>query len=69
MSNLVRYQFLWRDILLEKDFDVLSAVHKYGYSDQSHLLREFKRYHSMDIQEARNLAIHDVVNIQDVSDG
>lgn len=69
MSNLVRYQFLWRDILLEKDFDVLSAVHKYGYSDQSHLLREFKRYHSMDIQEARNLAFHDVVNIQDVSDG
>lgn len=55
--------------MLEKDFDVLSAVHKYGYSDQSHLLREFKRYHSMDIQEARNLAIHDVVNIQDVSDG
>lgn len=69
LSNLVRYQFLWRDILLEKDFDVLSAVHKYGYSDQSHLLREFKRYHSMDIQEARNLAFHDVVNIQDVSDG
>lgn len=67
LSNLVRYQFLWRDILLEKDFDVLSAVHKYGYSDQSHLLREFKRYHSMDIYRARMLAFHDVENIQDVS--
>lgn len=69
LSNLVRYQFLWRDILLEKDFDVLNAVHKYGYTDQSHLLREFKRYHSMDIQKARMFAFHDVENIQDVSAG
>lgn len=67
LSNLVRYQFLWRDILLEKDFDVLNAVHKYGYTDQSHLLREFRRYHSMDIRNARMLAFHDVENIQDVS--
>lgn len=41
LSNLIRYQFLWRDILCEPDFDVLSAVHKFGYTDQSHLLREF----------------------------
>ena len=44
LSNLIRYQFLWRDILCEPDFDVLSAVYKFGYTDQSHLLREFKRY-------------------------
>lgn len=65
LSNLIRYQFLWRDILCEHDFDVLSAVHKYGYTDQSHLLREFKRYHSMDIRSARALAFQDVENIQD----
>lgn len=67
LSNLVRYQFLWRDIIYETKFDVLNAVHKYGYTDQPHLLHEFKRYHSMDIYRARALAFHDVENIQDVS--
>lgn len=66
MSNLIRYQFLWRNILCEPDFDVLNAVHKYGYTDQSHLLREFKRYHSMGIHKARTIAFKDVENIQDV---
>lgn len=66
LSNLIRYQFLWRDILCEPNFDVLSMVHKSGYTDQSHLLREFKRYHSMDIHKARITAFKDVGNIQDV---
>jgi len=66
LSNLIRYQFLWRDILCKPDFDVLSAVYKFGYTDQSHLLREFKRYHSMDIHNARMMAFKDVGNIQDV---
>lgn len=66
LSNLVRYQFLWRDVLAGPGFDVLSAVHKFGYTDQSHLLREFKRYHSMDIHKARSIAFKDVGNIQDV---
>lgn len=65
LSNLIRYQFLWKDILCDKDFDVLSAVYKYGYTDQSHLLREFKRYHSMDIHKAIEMAFKDVGNIQD----
>lgn len=69
LSNLIRYQFLWRDILFEPDFEVLSAVYKYGYTDQSHLLREFKRYHSMNIHNARFAAFKDVGNIQDVFDG
>ena len=66
ISNLVRYQFLWKDILCESDFNVLSAVCKYGYTDQSHLLREFKRYHSMDIHNAKTIAFKDVGNVQDV---
>lgn len=65
LSNLIRYQFLWRDVLYEPDFDVLSAVQKFGYTDQSHLLREFKRYHSMNIHKARIVAFEDVGNIQD----
>lgn len=66
LSNLIRYQFLWRDILFKPDFDVLSAVHKYGYTDQSHLLREFKRYHSLDIHSAKSVAFENVGNIQDI---
>ncbi len=66
LSNLIRYQFLWRDILCEPDFDVLGAVHKYGYTDQSHLSREFKRYHSLDIASAKFVAFENVGNIQDI---
>ncbi len=66
LSNLIRYQFLWRDILCEPKFDVLSAVYKFGYTDQSHLLREFKRYHSMDIYSAKSIAFENVGNIQDI---
>ncbi len=66
LSNLIRYQFLWRDVLCRPDFNILNAVHQYGYTDQSHLLREFKRYHSMDIQSAKAVAFKNVENIQDV---
>ena len=66
LGNLIRYQFLWRDILSEPDFDILNGVHKYGYTDQSHLLREFKRYHAMDIRSAKNMALGNVGNIQDI---
>lgn len=65
LSCLVRYQFLWRDILCVEDFQILNAVHQYGYTDQSHLMREFKRFHSMDIQSAKRMAFADVANIQD----
>lgn len=66
LSNLVRYQFLWRDILLQPDFTIMDAVYRYKYTDQSHLLHEFKRYHSMDIHMAREVAFSDVGNIQEM---
>lgn len=69
LSNLIRYQFLWRDILHERQFDMSNAIYKYGYTDQSHLLREFKRYHSMDIRSAKAAAFQHVENIQDVFPG
>lgn len=56
LSNLVRYQFLWKDIVTRNDFDIMDAVHKYGYTDSAHLMREFKRYHSMNIRAARDMA-------------
>lgn len=50
-SSLVRYQMLWRDIV-RGGFDVLDAVEKYGYSDQSHLLNDFRRRHLMNPKQA-----------------
>lgn len=64
LCNLVRYQCLWNDILRVPDFSVLDAVHKYGYTDQSHLMKEFKRYHTMDIRSAKKFADPNVENIQ-----
>lgn len=64
LCNLVRYQCLWSDILYDPGFQTADAVYRYGYTDQSHLLREFKRYHTMDIRQARAHAFDDVGNIQ-----
>lgn len=44
-SSLVRYQFLWQGMVLSPKFNTLDAVEKYGYTDQSHLLRDFKNRH------------------------
>lgn len=63
-NNLVRYQLLWNDILRDSEFNIMDAVYKYGYTDQSHLMREFKRYHKMDIRTARKYAFDNVGNIQ-----
>ncbi len=47
LSNMIRYQYLWQEILFSPQFDVQNAVHKYGYHDQAHLLNDFKKYHSL----------------------
>lgn len=41
-SSLVRFQLLWRDLL--SGADVFDAVVKYGYTDQPHLLHDFRKY-------------------------
>lgn len=64
LCNLVRYQYLWNEILNNPRLRILDAVYKYGYTDQAHLMREFKRYHTMDIQTAKAYARHHVGNIQ-----
>jgi len=43
-ANLIRFQNLWRDVAMANNFDVHDAVAKYKFTDQSHLLRSFKRY-------------------------
>lgn len=41
-----------QEIIFSKGFDVLDAVKKYGFTDQSHLLNDFKRRHLMLPREA-----------------
>ncbi len=64
LCNLVRYQCLWNGILRNPRLSIQDAVYQYGYTDQSHLIREFKRYHTMDIAKARRYAYQNVGNIQ-----
>lgn len=57
MINLIRYQLLWQDCL-KGNFNVLDAVEKFGYYDQSHLIKEFKRFHGMSINNALGNVSH-----------
>ena len=50
-SSLVRYQMLWQEMCF-RDANILDLVEKYGYSDQSHLLNDFKKRHSMSPKQA-----------------
>lgn len=65
-SSLVRYQMLWRDMVRDR-FDILDAVEKYGYSDQPHLLNDFRKRHLMNPKQALNYAKNfgNVVFLQD----
>lgn len=57
MINLIRYQLLWQDCLKE-NFNIQDAVEKFGYYDQSHLIREFRKYHGMSINTALKNVSH-----------
>ena len=46
-EDLVRYQILWTDIVNNRINNMQDAVHEYGFSDQSHLINTFKKYHSL----------------------
>lgn len=52
-SSLIRYQLVWQE-LLSGTYSPLNITEKFGYSDQSHLLRDFRRFHSMLPSEAMN---------------
>lgn len=55
-SSLVRYQLLWQEMVSSRHFDVIDAVEKYGYTDQAHLLHDFKRHHLMTPAQALEFA-------------
>lgn len=60
-SSLVRYQYLWNDILLNKNFNIQDGVCKYGYTDQSHLINDFKKFHTLSPTGARKFALKEMV--------
>lgn len=62
--ELVRYQYLWNEVLYGKNDDVQDWVHRFGYTDQPHLLREFKRFHGMTPAQARKYAYQNVGFLQ-----
>ena len=41
-ARMVRFESLHNEILASKEIDWMSLVHKYGFHDQSHLIKEFK---------------------------
>ena len=55
-ASLVRYQNLWQDILTVPCRQIMDEVCLLQYTDQAHLMREFKRYHGMTIPQARAFA-------------
>ncbi len=57
ISNLVRYQNVLFDLINSYGFDVQDTVEKYKFTDQSHLLNEFKKYHSMTPNQAKQFAL------------
>lgn len=58
MTDLVRYQSLWQEILKSGSIVYQDLVYTYGYTDQSHLIADFKKYHSMTPREALNNVKH-----------
>lgn len=55
-ASLMRYQLLWQSMVLSPHFDPLDAVDRFGYTDQAHLLHDFRRHHLMTPREALALA-------------
>lgn len=56
LSSLLRYQMVWQE-MMSGHFSVMDAVEKYGYTDQAHLLHDFKKRHLMNPGEAFRFAI------------
>ena len=52
LAGLMRYQLLWQDMALNPHFHALDAVARFGYTDQAHLLNDFRRRHGMSPKEA-----------------
>lgn len=64
-SSLVRYQSLWSYLMTHQDDSTAQISTAFGFSDQAHLCREFKKYHGMNLKDAKRYAYKDVAFIQE----
>ena len=55
-ASLVRYQLLWQDVALNPHFQPLDAVARFGYTDQAHLLNDFRNRHLLSPKDALDFA-------------
>lgn len=56
LASLIRYQNVWNQVLQQPNVNIQDLVHKYGYTDQPHLLNDFKRFHTMTVSQAKEYA-------------
>lgn len=61
-SSLARYQYLWNTAVNGNHFSILDEVHRLGYTDQAHLLNDFRRFHTMPLTKAREYALGTLAN-------
>lgn len=52
LMNLVRYQSVWQEMVSSRNIDYMNIVCRYGYTDQSHFIADFKKFHSVTPREA-----------------
>ncbi len=57
IASLVRYQSVWSEIVRRDQFEIMDAVLRYGYADQAHLLNDFRRFHGIWPEQARQAAL------------
>lgn len=50
--SLVRYQNIWKDLVSNKYKKFNDLTYNYGYSDQAHMINDFKKYHGSTPSEA-----------------
>jgi AraC-like DNA-binding protein len=73
MSDLIRYQSLWRDLVSGR-MQPQDAVMRYGFADQAHMVNSFRQYHGTSPGRAVELAWADrrmsgFCNTNDCQDG
>ncbi len=61
LSGLIRYQLVWQEIV-RGGADILDMTEKYGYTDQAHLLNDFRLRHGMTPARAFKAAMSDFYN-------
>lgn len=64
-TSLVRYQYLWNDVLFRKNFNIQDEAFELGYTDQAHLLNDFRKFSRMSLSGARKHALKDVGFLQE----